>query len=60
MAYGGALNKVCLSKIGPNSPVIKYGEVMGMSTIPIEPGDYVHTHNVVSAWARGDLRGGAK
>ena len=53
-------HKFSLCKIETGSPVIKYGEVIGMSTIPIEPGDYVHTHNGVSARARGDLWGGAK
>jgi altronate dehydratase small subunit len=53
-------HKLSLAKIGPNSPVIKYGEVIGLATAAIEPGDYVHIHNVASARARGDLEGGAK
>jgi len=53
-------HKLSLSRIEPNLPVIKYGEVIGMSTVLIEPGDYVHTHNVVSARGRGDLEGGVK
>ena len=51
-------HKLSLSRIEPDLPVIKYGEVIGMSTALIEPGDYVHTHNVVSARGRGDLEGG--
>lgn len=51
-------HKFSLSRIEADSPVIKYGEVIGLSTTTIEPGDYVHVHNVVSARARGDLEGG--
>ncbi len=53
-------HKLSLSQIEPNSPVIKYGEVIGIATVAIEPGDYVHIHNVVSARGRGDLEGGAR
>ena len=53
-------HKFSLSKIEPNSSVIKYGEVIGLSTTAIESGDYVHIHNVVSARGRGDLEGGEK
>jgi len=53
-------HKLSLSRIDADSPVIKYGEVIGISTAPIEPGAYVHIHNVVSARGRGDLEGGAK
>lgn len=53
-------HKFSLSKIDVNSSVIKYGEVIGLSTTPIEPGDYVHVHNVASTRGRGDLEGGAK
>ena len=53
-------HKFSLSKIEPNSPVIKYGEVIGIATVKINPGNYVHTHNVVSTRGRGDLAGGVK
>ncbi|MCD6453068.1 MAG: UxaA family hydrolase [Dehalococcoidales bacterium] len=53
-------HKFCLSPIEINSPIIKYGEIIGIATTPIAPGDYVHTHNVVSARGRGDLTGGTK
>jgi altronate dehydratase small subunit len=53
-------HKLSLTRIEPNSPVVKYGEVIGISTAAIEPGDYVHIHNIVSARGRGDLEGGAK
>ena len=50
-------HKFSLYEIKADSPVIKYGEVIGMSTTTIKLGDYVHTHNVVSARGRGDLEG---
>ena len=52
-------HKFSLSRIELNSPVIKYGEVIGVSTTTIETGDYVHIHNVASTRGRGDLEGGA-
>ena len=48
-------HKFSLAQIAPGSPIIKYGEVIGTSTESIQPGDYVHVHNVVSARGRGDL-----
>ena len=53
-------HKFSLFKIEPDSPVIKYGEIIGLSTITIETGDYVHVHNVVSTRGRGDLERGEK
>lgn len=53
-------HKFSLSKIEPGSPVIKHGEVIGISTTSIKPGDYVHVHNVVSTRGRGDLEAGEK
>jgi altronate dehydratase small subunit len=53
-------HKLSLARIEPNSPVVKYGEVIGISTALIEPGDYVHVHNIASARGRGDLEGGEK
>lgn len=53
-------HKFSLTEISPNSPVIKYGEVIGLATAPIAPGDYVHVHNIASARARGDLAGGER
>lgn len=53
-------HKFSLANIESDSPVIKYGEVIGTATTNIQPGDYVHVHNVVSARGRGDLAGGAK
>ena len=42
-------HKVAIAAIGPGSPVIKYGEVIGRATSAISIGSHVHVHNVVSA-----------
>ena len=53
-------HKFSLEKIDSGASIIKYGEVIGIATNNIRPGDYVHVHNVASARGRGDLAGGAK
>lgn len=53
-------HKFSLARIEPGAPVIKYGEIIGTATSTINPGDYVHIHNVASTRGRGDLTGGAK
>jgi altronate dehydratase small subunit len=50
-------HKFSLSKIELGSPVIKYGEVIGICTATIVPGDHVHVHNVASTRGQGDLEG---
>jgi len=39
-------HKVALSRVAAGAPVIKYGETIGRATRDINPGDWVHTHNV--------------
>jgi altronate dehydratase small subunit len=53
-------HKFSVTGIKSRSPVIKYGEVIGISLEEIPPGAYVHVHNVASARGRGDLAGGKK
>ena len=53
-------HKFSLFRIECSSAIIKYGEVIGTATAAIEPGDYVHVHNVLSIRGRGDLAGGVK
>jgi len=53
-------HKFSLANIESGSPIIKYGETIGIATASIHPGDYVHIHNVASARGRGDLAGGTK
>lgn len=42
-------HKIALRTLKRGEQVIKYGEVIGVASRPIEPGDWVHTHNVESA-----------
>ncbi len=41
-------HKFALCKLPENTHIIKYGEVIGVSTSFIEAGEYVHVHNVAS------------
>ena len=43
-------HKLALAIIGKGDKVLKYGEVIGLATQPINKGDYVHIHNVESAF----------
>ncbi len=51
-------HKFSIADIESGSPVIKYGEVIGIAMNDIRSGAYVHVHNVASARGRGDLTGG--
>ena len=51
-------HKIAIVKIGADEHVKKYGEVIGRSTVHIEPGEHVHIHNIESCRGRGDLKGG--
>jgi altronate dehydratase small subunit len=48
-------HKVALAPIRTGEPVVKYGEVIGLASADIQPGDHVHVHNVESQRGRGDL-----
>ncbi len=48
-------HKVALADIQKGSPVIKYGEQIGIATRDISAGQHVHVHNVASTRGRGDL-----
>jgi altronate hydrolase len=39
-------HKVASTTIPAGAPVIRYGQVIGLATQPIEPGQHVHTHNL--------------
>ena len=41
--------------ISKGTDVIKYGEVIGVASADIQPGEHVHVHNVESKRARGDV-----
>jgi len=48
-------HKFSVAPIKSDSPVIKYGEVIGQATVDIQPGQHVHVHNVASTRGRGDI-----
>jgi altronate dehydratase small subunit len=48
-------HKFALRAIATGEAVIKYGEVIGVATRPIGPGDHVHVHNVDGVRGRGDI-----
>jgi len=48
-------HKFSLINIKADSTIIKYGEIVGKSTIDIQSGQNAHIHNVASIRARGDL-----
>ncbi len=50
-------HKFCIKEIDVYSPIIKYGQIIGVATRSIAVGEHVHIHNVVSSRGRGDLEG---
>jgi altronate dehydratase small subunit len=48
-------HKIALAAIRAGEPVVKYGEVIGLASADIAPGEHVHVHNVESQRGRGDL-----
>lgn len=47
-------HKVAIKPIKIGSPILKYGEEIGVATSDIAKGDYVHVHNLDSQRGRGD------
>ena len=48
-------HKLAIRHLTPGDEVLKYGEVIGRASEAIEPGRWVHVHNVESVRGRGDL-----
>lgn len=48
-------HKFALVAHAAGDEVRKYGEVVGMTSAAVRPGEHVHTHNCESARGRGDL-----
>lgn len=42
-------HKIARRVLLPGDPVIKYGQEIGNAIVRIEPGDWVHLHNMASA-----------
>ena len=48
-------HKIAIRSLAVGADVLKYGEVIGRASATIEPGQWVHVHNVESVRARGDI-----
>ncbi|WP_276253917.1 UxaA family hydrolase [Halomontanus rarus] len=49
-------HKVALVDHEPGDEIRKYGEVIGVATESVEPGEWVHTHNCDSARGKAEGR----
>jgi altronate dehydratase small subunit len=47
-------HKFALTSMAAGQNVIKYGEIIGIASRPIEPGHHVHVHNMQGKRGRGD------
>ena len=43
-----ASHKIALRDLGPGEEIVKYGEVVAVTTRAIKRGEWVHTHNLES------------
>lgn len=48
-------HKFAIASIKKGEQITKYGEEIGVASMDIETGDYVHVHNLESTRGRGDL-----
>jgi altronate dehydratase small subunit len=48
-------HKIALKDIAAKTPIVKYGEELGIASADIKKGEYVHAHNLESQRGRGDL-----
>ncbi|TDK58230.1 D-galactarate dehydratase [Bacillus salipaludis] len=47
-------HKFAVKPISRGEDILKYGEVIGLATTDIEPGEHVHIHNLEGKRGRGD------
>lgn len=47
-------HKMAIAPIAAGSLCYKYGEIIGVATRDIAPGEHVHVHNIESTRGRGD------
>ena len=50
-------HKVAKEFVAAGAEVYKYGEVIGIASVDIHPGEHVHVHNLESVRGRGDKKG---
>jgi len=48
-------HKLAVNGIEAGGDIIKYGEIIGRATHPIQPGAHAHVQNIESLRGRGDL-----
>ena len=53
-------HKVAVRSISDGKPIIKYGQIVGFAGTAIQPGDHVHTHNVIVRDFSREIAGGRK
>jgi altronate hydrolase len=41
-------HKLALGPLAIGDPVVKFGEIIGFASAPVEPGDWVHSHNLTA------------
>jgi altronate dehydratase len=46
-------HKFALNNIYKGDKIIKYGEIIGIATVDIKEGEWIHTHNIKSAYLEG-------
>jgi altronate dehydratase small subunit len=51
-------HKFAILNVKKGSPIIKYGEIIGISIEDISEGDWIHTHNLKSRILSGVLNDG--
>jgi len=39
-------HKVAIKAVAAGEPIVKYGESIGLASKDVNPGDWVHTHNL--------------
>ncbi|UQZ89413.1 altronate hydrolase [Deltaproteobacteria bacterium Smac51] len=47
-------HKIAVTEIKRGELCYKYGQIIGRAITDIQPGDYVHVHNIESTRGRGD------
>lgn len=48
-------HKLAVLPVSAGTPILKYGEEIGVASQDIAPGEHVHIHNLDSQRGRGDL-----